>query len=153
MRTSRRNQRKKPTESPRKKILLVDDEPGIASLLQRILTEAGYKVRTASTGRQGLSALAKDKSIGLALIDLKLPDMSGIELIEKAKEKDSRAKPVIITAFGDSSARRKAKREGAVDFLDKPFRLERVFKLAASACGFGQRKPHHGPLACGMRAV
>lgn len=139
MRTSRRNQRKHPTGSPRKKILLVDDEPGFASLLQRILTEAGYKVRTASTGRQGLATLANDKAIGLALIDLKLPDMSGIELIEKAKEKGSQAKPVIITAFGDSSARRKARQKGAIDFLDKPFRLERVCKLAESACGCGMR--------------
>jgi DNA-binding NtrC family response regulator len=127
---------------PPKTILLVDDEKDMDWVIGQILTDAGYRVVTAKTGAEGLARFREAaQSIRLVLLDLRLPDMSGLDLLEKIKAISSRTKVLMITAFGTAESRKLAKKKGAVEVLDKPFRVEKVLKAARLAFeGWGGRE-------------
>jgi len=121
-------------ELPPKTILLVDDEKDMDWVMRQILTDAGYRVVAAKTGAEGLARFREAaQSIRLVLLDLRLPDMSGLDLLEKIKAISSRTKVLMITAFGTAELRKLAKKKGAVEVLDKPFRVEKVLKAARLA--------------------
>jgi two-component system NtrC family response regulator len=117
-----------------KTILLVDDEKDMDWVMGQILTDAGYHVVTAKTGTEGLAKFRQAaSSIRLVLLDLRLPDMSGIELLKRIKSISLRTKVIMITAFGTAESRKEAKSAGAIEVLDKPFRVEKVLKAARLA--------------------
>ena len=117
-----------------KTILLVDDEKDMDWVMRQILTDAGYHVVTAKTGAEGLAKFRQAAPlIRLVLLDLRLPDMSGIELLKRIKSISSRTKVLMITAFGTAESRKEAKSAGAMEVLDKPFRVEKVLKAARLA--------------------
>lgn len=109
-------------------ILLVDDEPAIREMYQRRLIQEGYKVITASNGREGIE-MTKQHKPDMVLMDVKMPEMDGIEAATKLKE-DSELKNikiVFLTAFSDPARpeidRKIAKGIGAEDFIEKSLRL------------------------------
>ena len=108
-----------------KKLLIVDDESGIVEEVKTYFEEEGYVVYTADTGKDGLDALAKYQP-DLVLLDMKLPDMSGIQILKVCKETLPNTKVIVNTGYVDQNIIDEAERLGRDAFLQKPFNLERL---------------------------
>jgi two-component system response regulator AtoC len=107
------------------KILVVDDEAIVRESLRDWLTDAGYYVLTAENGSQALDIIQKDKP-AVAVADLVMPGMDGIELMKRTKELAAATEFIIITAYGSIPTAVAAVRAGAYDYIEKPFSPERV---------------------------
>jgi len=112
-------------EEVRSVILLVDDQDSIRFFLQKTLEQEGYQAVTAKTGAEALE-LTQQHLPDLVLLDLKLPDMSGLEVLKKIKEGFSEICVVMITAFGDIETAVEAMKSGAHDFVSKPINLDQL---------------------------
>ena len=110
-----------------KKILVVDDEEDILDFVSKVLSDAGYKVYTAKEADDGLKILKKEK-INLLLLDIMLPQIDGWEIIKimKADEKLKKVPVAMLTARVDSHDKIIGLREGAVDYLCKPFTADEL---------------------------
>lgn len=117
-----------PVNVPRK-ILLVDDEEDILWIMKKIVKEAGHKLITATTAREGIEKFRKSKDLYMAMVDLRLGNENGLAFIRKAKKINNRVKFVMITAFGDANVRAKARQLGARHFLDKPLKVEKILDI------------------------
>jgi len=102
------------------RILIIDDEEVILDSCMRILRTGAYKIATASNGRLGLD-LVKEFQPDLIYVDLKMPGISGIEVIEKIRATDPTIVIIVITGFATVSSAVEAMKNGAYDFLPKPF--------------------------------
>lgn len=103
------------------KVLVVDDEEMLRNLLARILEREGYSVSTASGGKQALGFLEKS-DFQIMVSDVKMPEMSGFELLKEAKQKYPRLAVVMMTAFGDDGTIKEAMNLGADGYVAKPFK-------------------------------
>lgn len=101
-------------------ILVVDDEEGVRTLLERILTEAGYSVVTATGGQEALYKLSMGEA-KIMLLDLKMPGMSGMEVLRKLAPDWPDYCVIMVTAVSDIDTVIAALKEGAYDFITKPF--------------------------------
>jgi len=109
-------------------ILIVEDEEGMREALCEWLTEGGYKVETAKNGEDGLRIIS-DYDVALVLLDLRLPGKDGISVLKEAKTIRPQLKVIIITAYPSPQTKEAALKEGAVDYLPKPFDLNDLEKL------------------------
>jgi putative two-component system response regulator len=107
------------------RILIVDDEEMICSLLVRRLTKEGYSCLTATRGREALHYFYKD-SLSLIISDIKMPDMNGVELLRNVKAVNPKMMVIIMTAYPEIDMAVTAMRLGAYDFITKPVDLEWV---------------------------
>ena len=107
------------------KVLVVDDDPQVCKTVNLILQEHGYHVQAYSQPRQALQAVRK-APFDIALIDIKMPDLNGLELVEKIKAEDPRVAPIIMTAYPDVQTATETMRLGARDYITKPFREEQL---------------------------
>ncbi|MDT8316417.1 MAG: sigma-54 dependent transcriptional regulator [bacterium] len=114
------------------KILVVDDEELIRWSLEQNLKGEGYEVLLASTGEEALR-IAREEMPGLIFLDLQLPGISGMEVLQKVKEINKDIIVVIITALGVVEMVVKAMRLGAYDYINKPFNLDEVSILVEKA--------------------
>jgi two-component system, NtrC family, response regulator AtoC len=101
------------------KILIVDDDGPMRSFLSTILRDDGYIVEEAKNGREGLAKI-ESHNLGLVITDLRMPDMSGIDLIRSGQEKKPDLLWIIITAYGSIGNAVEAMKVGAADYLTKP---------------------------------
>lgn len=117
-------------------ILVVDDEPKLCQILQKVLTQGGYEVLTETSGEAALCVFKK-KPVHLILLDLKMPGMDGLEVLKKVREeKQGTSVPVVImTAYGSASSAREALSLGAVDYLAKPFDLRELKSIVSANVG------------------
>ena len=113
-------------------ILVVDDKDSMRNMLFETLTEEGYRVDAAGDGRQALD-LVDNKSYDLVLTDLKMPDIDGLEVLSHVKEADSDASVIVMTAYGTIEDAVAAMRNGAYDFITKPFDTEHLCVLVGRA--------------------
>jgi DNA-binding NtrC family response regulator len=104
----------------RKSILVVDDEKAQREILELILSDEGYDVTTAASGEAALK-FAKDRRFDLALTDLKMTGMDGIELLQHLLAYDSSIIVILLTAHGSIESAKEALRRGAFDYLEKPY--------------------------------
>ncbi len=109
------------------RILIVDDEQNILALFRRILEKKGYDVHCASTGEEALEKLETDL-FDVVVSDLKMPGMSGLDLLSKGKALNPTMPFIMLTAFGTVHSAVEAMKEGAYDYLIKPIDTEE-FKL------------------------
>lgn len=107
------------------KVLVVDDDPQVCKTVNMILQEHGYHVQAYSQPRQALQAVRK-APFDIALIDIKMPDLNGLELVEKIKAEDPRVAPIVMTAYPDVQTAAETMRLGARDYITKPFREEQL---------------------------
>ncbi len=107
------------------KILVVDDEAIVRESLRDWLSDVGHQVLTAENGPQALEVIEKQKP-GIAIVDLVMPGMDGIELLRRAKEISPGIEMIIITAYGSIPTAITAMREGAYDYIEKPFCPEKA---------------------------
>ena len=101
-------------------ILVIDDEPNMLQLLERILTSEGYNVKLATDGVYGISLL-RDEDPDLVLLDIMMPGPDGFMVIDRIRE-ESNAPIIMLTAKRDTESIKKALELGADDFIKKPFR-------------------------------
>ena len=118
----------------RKNILVVDDEKAQREILELILSEEGYDVTTAASGEAALK-FAKDRRFDLALTDLKMTGMDGIELLQQLLAYDSSIIVILLTAHGSIESAKEALRRGAFDYLQKPFDREALLQTIKRALG------------------
>lgn len=101
-------------------ILVIDDKDSMRTMLSQALSDDGYQVDTAGNGKKGLE-LARFKSYDLAITDLKMPDVDGLQVLSGLKEIDSDISVIIMTAYGTVESAVTAMKNGAFDFVTKPF--------------------------------
>jgi len=106
-------------------ILLVDDEDTIRLFLEKTLRDEGYEALTASTGAEAIE-ITRSELPDLVLLDLKLPDMSGLEVLRQIKEEVPEVCVIMLTAFGDIETAVTAMKKDAFDFVSKPVNLEQL---------------------------
>ena len=114
------------------RILVVEDNADTAALLRDLLEGEGYEVETAATGEAAFDALAVAPDVDLMVLDLMLPGMSGYEVIERLRaQSDLSDLPILVlSALGSASARVRGLREGADDYMTKPFLPEEIIARA-----------------------
>jgi NADH-quinone oxidoreductase subunit E len=108
-----------------KPILVVEDEAIMRESLRDWLTDAGYQVETAEEEEKALRMIG-EQDFSLLILDLRLPGGDGIDLLRQARERQPKIKGIIITAFPSVPTAVEAMKEGAVDYLTKPFDLNRL---------------------------
>jgi DNA-binding NtrC family response regulator len=114
------------------KLLVVDDEADFAKLIQTILTQAGYGVDTATSATQAIAQQRKT-AYDLALVDLRMPEMTGLELLQYLKARDKSIFVILMTAYGSFSVGIEALRRGACDYVSKPFKNKTLKEKVAEA--------------------
>lgn len=107
------------------KILIVDDEPNLRKSLALLLSEEGYDVATEGSPSAALS-LAKSEAFDIVISDVRMPEMDGIELLRRLKEEKVASLVIMMSAYGSEDAAIAAMREGAYDYIPKPFRPDEV---------------------------
>jgi DNA-binding response OmpR family regulator len=117
-----------------KPILIVEDETITREALRDWLTDGGYNVETAEAGEKALKAIT-EQDFGIVILDLKLPGKDGIEVLKEAREKRPQLKGVIITAYPSVETAVKATKEGALDYLTKPFDLNQLEQIIRDTLG------------------
>jgi DNA-binding NtrC family response regulator len=113
---------------PTSRVLVVDDEKSILTLLEEALTQWGYQVTAAGTAAEALTAL-RTQVFDAALSDVRMPDMSGLDLLREIKKRDESIEVVIMTGYPTISSAVEALKEGAYDYLSKPLILDELRHL------------------------
>lgn len=108
-----------------KNILIVEDSPTLALTYREYLRQSGYDAAIADTGAKAFVAI-EETNPDLILLDLKLPDMDGLDILKKLKAEKNSARIIVITAHGSVKVAVEAMQEGASDFILKPFASERL---------------------------
>ena len=110
---------------PKSRILVIDDEAAIRDSLKMTLEYEGYEFVGAATGQEGL-ALAEREAPDLVLLDVKMPGMDGLEVLDRLRAMNETLPVVVISGHGTISTAVDATKKGAFDFIEKPFASERV---------------------------
>ncbi len=112
-------------------VLIVEDDAAMRKTCVQILTRAGYGVDAVSDGEAALAKLRSEPRFQLALIDLNLPKMDGIVVLENIKKLQSDIKVVIVTGFATVKSAVQAMKLGAADYIAKPFEKDEILKVVA----------------------
>jgi DNA-binding NtrC family response regulator len=110
-------------------VLIIDDERNVRALLAKILGQDQIEVHTAGTGAEGLQ-MADDVNPDVVLLDIRLPDANGIDLLKTLKTRHPETAVIMITAFGQIASAVEAMKHGATDYLEKPFEPLDKLRLA-----------------------
>jgi DNA-binding NtrC family response regulator len=132
------------------RILIVDDEVAIRKALERFLTSLKYEVFSAGDGEEATKILNKE-TIDLALVDLVMPKVDGIELIRRMKKAQPNIVPIVLTGFGTITSAVEAMKAGAYHYLTKPFELDDIASLVATALEHSQLKEENRILKSQLR--
>lgn len=109
-------------------ILIVDDDPSIRKVLEAILEEKGYQVDTAETGKQAIQK-SKTKFYNLALLDVRLPDMEGTELLTQMKQTTPPMIKMMVTGYPSLQNAVEALNKGANAFIIKPLNIDQALRI------------------------
>lgn len=118
-------------------VLVADDEPHIGRIIKTKLEQGPFLVTLVYDGAEALEALEQDSGIRLLILDLMMPQISGLEVLDRVRA-DARWKGLpclILTAAGQDHQEEDARRRGASDFMTKPFSPKRLFARAAELAG------------------
>ncbi|MDP2896975.1 MAG: response regulator [bacterium] len=116
----------------RKRVLVIDDEVELCSLLEAVLTDEGYAVLSCCDPVEGLRIARKERP-HLVLLDLRMPKMDGLQVLQEMKKHDETIRVIIITGFPNISQARDAIRLGAHDYITKPFDLSYIKAVVRDA--------------------
>jgi DNA-binding NtrC family response regulator len=115
------------------RILVIDDDIGVRDSIARMLRQAGYTVQSASSGEEGYG-LARDGSFDVVLSDMRMPGLSGLDVLRKLRESHVDSVFIVMTGFGTVDTAVEAMKLGAIDFVQKPFfRDELVMRVRAAS--------------------
>jgi DNA-binding response OmpR family regulator len=118
-------------------ILVADDEPHIGRIIKMKLEQGPFKVSLAYDGQEALDFINNDEPVDLALLDLMMPKLSGLDVLRQIREQERfKTLPcIILTAGGDAKHERDALALGATQFLTKPFSPKKLYALVARLTG------------------
>jgi DNA-binding response OmpR family regulator len=121
----------------RVRVLVADDEPHIGRIIKMKLEQGPFEVSLAYDGREALEALERERDIGLVLLDLMMPHLSGLDVLARmrADERWRDVPTIILTAAGQEQQHRRALELGASEFLTKPFSPKKLYARAAELAG------------------
>ena len=114
------------------KILVIDDEQGMRQVTAKIMAQQGYEVIQAEDGATALKLLASE-SPDLVLLDIRLPDMDGVEILANVRRTRPDLPVIMLSGFGDIETAVDLVRQGAYDYLSKPYKVDKLLSLARSA--------------------
>ncbi|MGC8762818.1 MAG: sigma-54-dependent transcriptional regulator [Acidobacteriota bacterium] len=114
------------------RILVVDDEASMRRMLEILFREEGYEVVTADSAEAALQALAR-KPFDLVLSDIRMPGLSGLDLLRRLKEEESSTEVVLMTAYASTESAIEALKLGAFDYITKPFQVEELSNIVRHA--------------------
>jgi DNA-binding NtrC family response regulator len=118
---------------PAQRILIVDDESSLRTALFRIFERQGFQVITASTQKEAESLANSEQTIDLAIVDLRLPDGDGIELMRALRRFHPSIQTIILTGHGSIETAVRATQYGAFHFITKPFNIDELLNIAGRA--------------------
>ncbi len=121
-------------------VLLVDDEPDIIEILEMVFREEKMDVYTSRSGREALEVLHK-KNVDVVVSDIRMPDLSGVELLREARHVAPDAVFVMMTAYASTETAIEALQHGACEYLTKPFRMEELKSIVLQALRRRDSKP------------
>ena len=117
------------------KVLVVDDEVSIVEVLKALLTREGYNVTTAADGEEALNELREDK-FDLMISDIRMQPMDGITLLRKAREVQGHLAVIMITAYATVETAVEAMKNGAFDYVCKPFKIDELLLTVQRALSY-----------------
>ena len=112
-------------DTTRGRILVVDDEAELCALLGEFLTSKGYRVTMATSGGEALMKV-RQEDLDAVLLDVRIPDMSGLDVLREIRTMGKAMYVVVVTALEDETTRQEARRLGANDYVTKPFHLSHL---------------------------
>ncbi len=115
------------------KALVIDDDPSICKTVSLLLEDHGYMPVAFTDPDEAISA-ADNESFQLALIDLRMPAMDGVEVVERLKKIDERMSCIVMTAYPDLDSATETMRRGTCDYIAKPFKQEELLAAVERAC-------------------
>jgi len=121
-------------ELTRKKVLVIDDELDLLSLLMGVLTDEGYQAFSAANGADGVR-LNELENPDLIILDLRMPEMDGIETLRNIRKQDDKVKVVILTGYGSPDTIRDAADLNVSEYLSKPFDNEQLLRVISETIG------------------
>ena len=107
------------------KILVVDDEKSMCDFMEIMLSKEGYEVETTVSGSEAIQRTSSSK-YDLIIADLMMPEMSGLDLLKKIKKGRPNQDMIVMTAFASVDTAIEAMREGALDYITKPFKVDEI---------------------------
>ncbi len=110
----------------KRQILAIDDEPNMLQLLERIVVEKTPFELTATSNSLEVPRLLEEREFDLIITDLRMPGLDGLDIVRLVKEADRLEEVVVITAFGSLESAAAAVQAGAMDYISKPFKKERI---------------------------
>ena len=118
-------------------MLVADDEPHIGRIIKMKLEQGPFRVSLAYDGQEALNILGREPDVGLVLLDLMMPHLTGLDVLARMRSDDRwKALPcIILTAAGQETQYRKAMELGATEFLTKPFSPKKLYARAAELAG------------------
>ena len=114
------------------RVLAIDDEQNIRHLIQNEFSLEGLTVTTAGSGEEGLKLFDRD-SFDVVLLDINLPKLNGVEVLKRLKQKAPQADVIMITGYGDIQSAVESIKQGARDYITKPFKLDEILALVKQA--------------------
>jgi len=128
-----------------KTLLILDDEPDILMMLQGFFEEKGYRVFTASSGKKALEMFSDaPQMIDLAIVDIIMPEMGGVEVLEEMIKIKPESKVVFISGYHEEERERLLIERGAVGFVKKPFSPLKLLQVVEDALREkNKRRSHH----------
>ncbi|MBP7795133.1 MAG: sigma-54-dependent Fis family transcriptional regulator, partial [Candidatus Saccharicenans sp.] len=111
-------------------ILIIDDEKSLLDVLSLMFKKEGYEVKTATSGADALDILTNN-AVDLVITDIRMPHLSGMEILKYVKENQSETPVIVITAYGSIQQAVEALKAGALDYIVKPFDIEELKILVA----------------------
>ena len=115
------------------KVLVIDDDPAICKTVGLLLEDHGYSPRTYTDPDEAVDAAEKE-SFQIALVDLRMPVMDGVEAVERLKRIDGRMSCIVMTAYPDLDSATETMRRGTCDYISKPFKQEELIEAVDRAC-------------------
>lgn len=109
-------------------ILVVDDEKNIRTMLKMYLSNEGYDVEIVEDGEKALN-ITKERNFDLILLDLKMPKLNGMEVLQKLRDNDNKSNVIMMTAYGTVEDAVSAMKLKALDFISKPFSLDKLKEI------------------------
>lgn len=115
------------------RVLVIDDDPSICKTVGLLLEDHGYSPRTYTNPDEAVAAAEKE-SFQIALIDLRMPAMDGVEVVERLKNIDQRTSCIVMTAYPDLDSATETMRQGSCDYIAKPFKQDELVSAVDRAC-------------------
>jgi len=112
----------------KRKVLIVDDDRDIVTIVSTILGGRGWDIKAAYNGREALEAVTLSKP-DIILLDIMMPEMNGIEVLKRIKKIDTDARIIMITAFGDVESYLDSMELGAYEYINKPFETDELLEM------------------------